>query len=364
MAVTVAERRHDIGVLRSLGATRGQIAGLFTVEALVLGAAGSLPGIPLGVGLAELAIRLFGEELSSAFLNAGESFRAPTDARDRRGGRRRRHADGPVGRARPVHAGGLRRAGRRRPPRPSTAARRIRWAHRLTCVALVAAGVADRAGAPAPAQSDGAMVGLTLILVGLQLAMPIFAALLARLLQPPCRWLLGIEARLAADNLLRSPGRTGVVIGALAAGVALMFQTAGVGKSNEVPIREWLEEVIRADAFLFRGNPVSANSSMTPMEPTTRDDLQTIPGVERVVGLRFYRPEYGGTFILMVALDACDYQRGVQARGRHDSPRWTGWTGSPTGTTQSCRTTSRPSGRSRRGTPLPSPARGARWTFS
>src|SRR5205085_844835 len=80
LAVTVAERRHDIGVLRSLGATRGQIAGLFTVEAAVLGTLGSIPGVPLGVCLADFAIRLFGEELSSAFLNAGESLRPQLSA--------------------------------------------------------------------------------------------------------------------------------------------------------------------------------------------------------------------------------------------------------------------------------------------
>jgi putative ABC transport system permease protein len=158
------------------------------------------------------------------------------------------------------------------------------------------------------------------VVVGLFLAMPIFASGLARLLAASSRRLLGVEGRLAADNLIRSPARTGVVIGALAAGVSLMFQTAGVAKSNQVPIVEWIEEVIRADAFVFRGNPVSANSSMTPMEPTTADELRNLPGVERVVGLRFYRPEYGGTFILMVALDARDYQRGVQSRGRHHSP--------------------------------------------
>ena len=135
------------------------------------------------------------------------------------------------------------------------------------------------------------------------------------------------------------------MIGALAAGVALMFQTAGVAKSNEVPIREWLEEVIRADAFLFRGNLVSANSSITPMEPHDPRRPEAIPGVERVVGLRFYRPEYGGTFILMVALDARDYQQGVQARCRHDSPGWTCWTGCRTAILPSCPTISPPSGR-------------------
>ena len=104
------------------------------------------------------------------------------------------------------------------------------------------------------------------------------------------------------------------MIGALAAGVSMMFQTAGVGKSNQVPIREWLDQVLQADAYVFRGNLASANSSLTPMEPRVRDELRAIPGVERVVGLRFNRPEYNGTFILVVGIDAADYHRGVRSR--------------------------------------------------
>jgi putative ABC transport system permease protein len=314
VAVTVAERRHDIGVLRSLGATRTQIASLFTFEAMMLGVLGAILGIPLGVGLSQLAIGLFGEELASAFMNAGESFRP----------------DLTVGigvlavvcglvtavfaalipslqAATDEPADAVRRA-------PTGSRRGLRLVHRAVCIGLVAAGIGmflARHGLPS---RTGAMGAASLVVVGLLLAMPIIAAGLARLLAGPCRRLFGVEVRLAADNLIRSPARTGVVIGALAAGVSLMFQTAGVGKSNEVPIRQWIEQVIRADAFIFRGNPVSANSSMTPMEPTTADDLRKLPGVERVVGLRFYRPEYGGTFILMVALDAKDYQRGVRDR--------------------------------------------------
>jgi putative ABC transport system permease protein len=160
---------------------------------------------------------------------------------------------------------------------------------------------------------------MSLVLIGLFLAMPFFISILARLLHPVCRWLFGVEARLAADNLIRVPGRTGVVIGSLASGVAVMFMTAGVGRSNEEPIREWLEQVIRADAFLFRGNMVSANSSMTPMEPAIRDKLQALPGVDRVVGLRFNRVEYGGTFILLIGIDARDYKQALLDRNRAPS---------------------------------------------
>jgi len=42
LAVSVAERRHEIGVILSLGATRGQIQMLFAGEAAFLGVIGSL----------------------------------------------------------------------------------------------------------------------------------------------------------------------------------------------------------------------------------------------------------------------------------------------------------------------------------
>ena len=93
---------------------------------------------------------------------------------------------------------------------------------------------------------------------------------------------------MAADNLVRSPARTGVVIGALAAGVSLMFQTAGVGRSNEEPIKKWVDQVIQADAFVFSGSLASAaNSSLSPMLPSVGDAIRKVDGVERVVAVRF-----------------------------------------------------------------------------
>ena len=51
LSVSVAERRHDIGILRSVGATRGQIARLFVGEAVMLGLLGSFLGVPFGYGV-------------------------------------------------------------------------------------------------------------------------------------------------------------------------------------------------------------------------------------------------------------------------------------------------------------------------
>ncbi|BAO45631.1 ABC transporter permease [Thiolapillus brandeum] len=54
MSIAVNERIHEIGLLRALGATRGQVLGLFLGEAMVLAAIGGISGLTLGVGIAWL----------------------------------------------------------------------------------------------------------------------------------------------------------------------------------------------------------------------------------------------------------------------------------------------------------------------
>ena len=68
LAVTGLARRHDIGVLRSVGATRSQIMKLLLAEAAVLGVAGISLGIPLGLGLARLSLGPMQHAMSDLFL--------------------------------------------------------------------------------------------------------------------------------------------------------------------------------------------------------------------------------------------------------------------------------------------------------
>jgi putative ABC transport system permease protein len=55
MWITVGERVSEIGLLRAIGATAGEVHGLFLLEAVVLTLFGGLVGVLFGVGVAWLA---------------------------------------------------------------------------------------------------------------------------------------------------------------------------------------------------------------------------------------------------------------------------------------------------------------------
>src|SRR6185436_14601444 len=67
VATSVAARRHELGILRCTGATRRQVARLVLLEALGLGIAGALVGLPLGLVLARLLLRTVTESTELIF---------------------------------------------------------------------------------------------------------------------------------------------------------------------------------------------------------------------------------------------------------------------------------------------------------
>lgn len=56
MTIAVSERTAEVGLLRAIGATRGQVLRLFLYESLLLAAAGGAAGLVLGIGLAMLLV--------------------------------------------------------------------------------------------------------------------------------------------------------------------------------------------------------------------------------------------------------------------------------------------------------------------
>jgi putative ABC transport system permease protein len=303
LAVSVTERRHEIGVLRGLGATRGQIIRLFTGEAVLLGLAGSLLGIPLGLLIAEAGLAPMQEVLNKLFF-AMEADRVAVSAD--------LIAVAVAAGVATAVASALVPAVLASRETPADAVRRIparrTWRHRLTQVAasvlLLAGGVVCLNCRALLPPRLGMYSGLGLVVLSTLLATPLFSAVLARLLQPLTRRSLGIAGRLAADNLVRAPARTGLVIAALAAGVGLVMQTAGVIRSIRTTLRAWVKDSIPADLIITAGSPVSAGGQGVPLTEELGARIRTMPGVAAVLPMRARRQLFRDTQVLMMAVDA------------------------------------------------------------
>lgn len=316
LAFSVAERRHEIGILLSLGASRRQVELLFAGEAALLGLVGSLLGIPLGLGLAHLALQPVQDVLRDIFM--------PLDAQQ---------VDVSLTVVVLAISAGIctavaaalvpaltassekpAEAVRRIPPKHTWRFRALQSAVSITLILLGSLCILLRGILPGRMGTFG---GLVFVLLGALVATPLLAAVLARLVQPLIRGLTGIEGRLAADNLVRSASRTGIVIAALAAGVALVTQTAGTIKSNRSELRRWLHESITADLFVTSGSPVGAGGRSDSMPEELAQQLEEMPDVECAVPLRSSRQTFRDKIrVYMQALDADALYRMGEKRGK------------------------------------------------
>ena len=313
LSVTVAERRRDIGTMRSLGATRWQIWRLFVTEAMILGLAGAAIGVPLGWGLATLFLGPFIDAITDVFLPLSEQ---PVELT----------WDLVLA---AVGAGvltsclaALLPAAEAAAEEPADAVRRAPRAHNPIYGLLQLAGTATFLGTGLLAMFGrehlpkrmGTYGGVLLVLVGVLISAPLITQVAARGLRPLFRRLLGLEGRMAADNLARSPGRTGLVIAAVAAVVALVLMTAGLILSSESAILQWVEDSITGDLFVTSGSPLSSSGKSLSMGEPLGKQLETLPGVEAALPVRFKKINFRDKLVYLNALEAVAFHRMDQER--------------------------------------------------
>jgi putative ABC transport system permease protein len=304
LAVSVVERRRLIGILRALGATRGQIFRLFLGEALCLGSLGTLVGLPLGIGLAKLSLSSMQRVLSDVLLPLpGTAFHVTTgtwlESLLAGLGTTLLATLAPALQAAgegPLHA--LRRL-------PTRSGSILRWCRFGGIPVLSVASMLCVVCKNSLPLHVGTLGGLLLSIVVGFLAMPCLAAVVTRLLRRLTT--PGIGTRLAMDNLVSSPGRTGLVIAALAASVALLVLTGGLIQSNEVAVRSWVDDTIGGDLFITAGGPLSASGKTFPMAEDAERQLRTLLPEAVVAAARFRYLDYtqsGQTDrVLLTALD-------------------------------------------------------------
>jgi putative ABC transport system permease protein len=319
LAVSVAERRQDIGMLRSLGATRLQIAGLFAGEAIFLGTLGSLLGIPLGWGLARVAIGPIQQVMSEMFLPIeGTDLVLSWESMLLAFG-------SGVGTA---LLAALVPALQAAQEEPADAVRKLPFRSRRalqilyvgSCAFLMLLGLSMLLARDHLPERIGRFGGIIVLMLGAMASTPLFTRTFSTLLRPLANRILSLQGRLAADNLARSPARTGLVIAVLAAGVALLVQTAGLKVGTEKALLGWIDDQIPADLFVTSYAPITQAGNALPMDEGQATEILKDPelraNIDHMVAFRMHIVNFKDKLILVVAFDAAEADKAMKSRDK------------------------------------------------
>jgi putative ABC transport system permease protein len=257
-SMLVAQRTRELGLLRAVGASRGQVTRSVLLEALVVGLVGSVVGLAVGVGVAQLLRRLM--NATGASLPGGSlTFETRTVV-----------WAFVVGVGVTVVAAVLpaRRAARISPVEAiSEHARTETGSLRRRLVAgsvLAVAGVSLLAtGLTASADPPVLYVGLGVagVFFAVTTLSPFISQPLVRLLALPLPRLFRTPGRLSRDNALRNPRRTSATAGALMIGLALVSTFSVMGASLKESFGKSIEDSFGADYVLGTDNfmPISTD---------------------------------------------------------------------------------------------------------
>ncbi len=271
-SMTVLERTREIGLLRSLGFTQGQVAGLILEEAMILGGMGSCLGLLGGLGLARGLIKV----MSSVVGVEATDLTVPAS-----------------GLASSLLVGSL-----------VTLASALLPAYRASRISpLEAIRVRGMPGAGwsmarllGPALIALALIGLYIplpleiafpigtrsvfiLLLGVTLSLILIVGPLSSLLVSPLSLLYGNEGLLGGGNVQRAKGRTVLTAAALMVSVTMIVGNGAMIDSMRADIHDWVEKAIGGDLQV---------RSPIPMRTDMATRFEGIEGVEAVAPVQFF----------------------------------------------------------------------------
>ncbi len=250
--VTVAQRTRELAVLRAIGATAGQIRNLMLAEALTISVIASTSGLAVGVGMAQLIRIGFG---------AGGFALPEGPLRVTAGTMAAGLATGiivttvsaliPAFKAAAVAPVQAMREGFAPPARRQLRTRTLIGGP-LTGAGLLLLAIGLFVDLPDWAPSAVWLVGAgaALLFVGLAVLAAVIARPAASVLGRPVSALSGITGRLARENAMRSPRRTGLTASALMIGLALVGLVSILAESARVTADQELANRFRSDLIL------------------------------------------------------------------------------------------------------------------
>lgn len=307
VAISVAQRRREIGILRSLGQSRGTILQLFVLEGLVQGVVGSATGVLFGMVLARSVLRAVGATVSDLYFRIDPSVLQLTPQ---------------------IALGGLTVG--------MLAALFASWVPSWQGASVdpaVALRVGANKAATTPRVRGATITGIAFFLLGCVCIViarvrqdyyigyavaaiwavsaafwcPILGLGLARLGRSlVTRW--GMVPRLGLDSFARNTARNAVTVAALGLALGNVVTLDGFVDSMKTTTVNWFERSIRADVFVFAGKQVKAKFEH-PIPYEVGERLLDIEGVEAVNPFRIVPSSYENEPIYYITMDYAEYLR-------------------------------------------------------
>jgi putative ABC transport system permease protein len=309
-AIAVTQRRSEIGILRALGATRGQIRTLFLGESAVAGLIGSAAGAALGLLFARTLTGVSADMLESMFGIAQNVQEVAVDPAFLVFAAAMGMGTSIVAALIPA-----RNAARVEPIQALQKGRyqvlgagenRMRRNLALLAAALAVACLALSSYRPL------FFAGFLLTLLAGLLLTPFLSLELARFLRRPMRWLRPVEGSLAADSLIQAPRRTSATVAALMLSLALVVGQGGVARTSLQSIDEWTNNTLNPDMFVSTTENIASHGARFPA--AMQQELESVPGVAEVHPVRMPRLQFHGYPVMLISTQLARVGRRVKHR--------------------------------------------------
>ncbi|GAA1802935.1 ABC transporter permease [Actinomadura chokoriensis] len=283
-AMLVSGRVRELALLRSVGASRGQVTRSVLGEAAGVGLTGSAIGLAVGAGVAFGLDRLLTVVTDGEVLPFGTPVVSPQAV----------IASFGVGTLVTLAAAFIPARRASRVP-PVAALREDAASRRPLRRRIVGAGIAFAAGGglvttglvsdELAATGTGALT----LFVGVVVVSPVLSGPAIRLLAWPFARFGGSAGRMGGRNALRDPRRTAATASALVIGLALIATVSVVVQSMAASVDR------RFDADLTADYQVTGRSQITPVAPDAVRAMAEVDGVRSAIPIRTARFELDGS---------------------------------------------------------------------
>jgi putative ABC transport system permease protein len=274
VATAVVRRRHEIGVLRALGLSGGQVQALFLAEALLLGAAGLVVGLAFGVLLAGQLIGVVSQTITSLYILASiqNLFVSPWAVLAAMAlclGAVVLAAWFPAREAALISPVEALQAGHLEEGSARGTGRWLAVGVGLLALAAISAKISLSSG-PAWLSFGAALFTL----LGFSFFVPTVSRLFSHWAQPRT-----IMARIAVGHFAQSLHRTSIAIAALVVSLAMVVGISTMIFSFRTTVEAWLDRSIQSDLVIApAGNLLIGNREL--IRPEVEQVVAALPGVK------------------------------------------------------------------------------------